>query len=278
MQSEFPARPLRNRLDRAAFRAIVGDQELAGTQLALRSAAPTSSKRAALRRHHGDRRRASSSASGRKPCGSRKANSALSVSPTTVAAPSSRAMAAVSASSSGSLRRLRSAPRSARSPRGRPERLAELRAQRLGVHEVAVVAQCDCSRVLPWWTMGCAFAHALAPVVEYRLWPIASSPWSADNATARRTPARPGRGRARLSAGRLRWTAVIPADSCSAVLERKEASKYASRATSRPGARIPKTPHISRPLQARPCPASRAPRRRPRSRRCSSKRMTRAPR
>ena len=28
-------------------------------------------------------------------------------------------------------------------------------------------------RARPWWISGCAFAHRFAPVVEYRVWPMA---------------------------------------------------------------------------------------------------------
>jgi len=42
-------------------------------------------------------------------------------------------------------------------------------------------------RTRPWWRRGCAFAHALPPVVEYRVWPIAYSPRSAERLRSSKT-------------------------------------------------------------------------------------------
>ncbi len=189
---------------------VVGDQQLAGTELAL-EARTDELERAALGRDDRVVARASRAPAAGSRAGSRNANSAPSASPTTVAAPSRRPIVAASASSSG-----RSS--SAISDRdhlgvgGRAERLADFGAQRLGVHEVAVVAERDRAgaavvhdrlRVRP----GVAAGRRVAVVADREL--------AAERRErlARRRPAAT-RPRSRTVVWRPLSLTAIPADSC----------------------------------------------------------------
>ena len=107
-------------------------------------------------------------ASGRKPCGSRKAISLPSESATTEKAPSSLAIAFATASSSGAWSFAISAAITSVSEVGAgvTPLCGELRAQLARVDEVAVVPERDRARRARGWTSGWAFAQCVEPVVE----------------------------------------------------------------------------------------------------------------
>ena len=151
------------------------------------------------------------STSGRKPCGSRKANSLPSASPTTVAAPSSRAIAAATPPRAAARRR-RSAPRSPRSrsvdASGLPDlaRAAPSALTRLPLWPSATV------RARPWWSERLRVRPGVAAGRRVARVPDRELAVQAGAGCARRRPAAT-RPRSRSAVSRPSSETAIPADS-----------------------------------------------------------------
>ncbi len=118
--------------------------------------------------------------SGLIPKGSRKATRVPSAMATTEYAPSNRRIVAATASGNGAGSRARSAAMTSvseldasRTPAASSSSRSGPGSTRLPLWASAMV------RIAPWTTSGCAFAHRAPPVVEYRVWPMATSPGSA---------------------------------------------------------------------------------------------------